>query len=343
MFTARRSRIKPVSAGLALALAVATLAACSSSSADTAAGRSASPTSAPTVQVGKNAGGAATAVDLEVTADAAIRAELPKEILDSGKLVIGIGALPSGSPPLAYVGDDQKTLAGSEPDLGRLISAVFGLQADVQNASWENLFVRIDSGQFNVGFSNITVTELRKEKYDFATYRQDNLGFEVLKKSDWNFDGNYLNLAGKTVSVGSGTNQEKLLLEWSNKLTGAGKAGVTVKYFNDNNARLLALQSGRIDAHFGPNPTNQYEIAQSASGANPLRDAGAVSGAGSTLQGLIAATTKKDSGLVKPLNDAVNYLIKNGQYAKWLKAYNLSSESVVTSEINPPGLPKTNS
>ena len=67
----------------------------------------------------------------------------------------------------------------------------------IDNATWDNLFVGIDSGKTDVGISNITDTEQRKEKYDFASYRQDNLGFEVTKASTWNFDGNYENLAGQ--------------------------------------------------------------------------------------------------------------------------------------------------
>ena len=49
------------------------------------------------------------------------------------------------------------------------------------------------------------------------------------------------------------------------------------------------------------------------------------------------------SGLAKPVADAINYLIQHGQYAKWLAAYNLSNEAVASSQINPPGLPLTNS
>jgi polar amino acid transport system substrate-binding protein len=339
----RTTGVATIGAALAALLVGSALASCGTSSANASDNAPVSSTSPQVVDIGKNAGKTATPVQLTITPDPAIRAEVPKAILDSGKLVIGVGALPAGFPPLAYVGDDQKTLTGSEPDLGRLIAAVFGLKPDVENASWENLFVRLDSGQFNVGLSNITDTEERKEKYDFASYRQDNLGFEVLKSNPWNFAGNYENLSGKTVAVGSGTNQEKILLEWSKKLKAEGKPGITPKYYQDNNATLLALDSGRIDAYFAPNPGNQYQIAQTASGVHPLRSAGTFSGAGATLQGLIAATTKKDDGLVKPLNDAINLLIKNGQYATWLKAYGLTSEAVPTSEINPPGLPKTNS
>ena len=52
-------------------------------------------------------------------------------------------------------------MTGSEPDLGRLVAAVFGLKPVLQNSAWENLFAGIDSGRINVGFSNFTVTEER--------------------------------------------------------------------------------------------------------------------------------------------------------------------------------------
>jgi polar amino acid transport system substrate-binding protein len=271
-----------------------------------------------------------------------IRAELPAEIRDSGKLTIGGGALPSGFPPLDFIGSDQKTITGAEPDLGRLVAAVFGLKPVLTNSTWDNLFVGIDSGKNDVGFSNITDTEQRKLKYDFASYRQDNLAFEVLKSSAWNFNGDYKTLAGQTVAVSSGTNQEKILLEWQKQLKSAGKT-LTVKYFTDQNGVNLALASGRISAYFGPNPGIQYHIGQVAKTTKPTRNAGKWSGAGGTLQGLIAATTKKGNGLVKPLADAINHLIEDGAYAKWLAAWDLSNEAVTTSQINPPGLPITNS
>lgn len=328
--------------GAALAAgAVATIAACSSS------GGAASPPSkdgsgATTVQVAGLAGAPFTPTTLSVKQVDSIRNEVPASILKTGKLVIGVGALPSTYPPLVITGTDQKTLTGSEPDLGRLVAAVFGLQPVVANATWENLFIGIDSGRSDVGFSNITDTEERKRKYDFASYRDDNLGFEVNKDSTWNFDGKYQNLAGLTVSVGSGTNQEKILLEWKTKLAAEGKK-LDLKYFPDQNAVNLALASGKIDAYFGPNPGIQYHVAQTAKTPNPTRGAGTYSGAGETLQGLIAATTKKGNGLAKPVQDAINYLISNGQYAQWLKAYNLSNEAVAKSELNPPGLPLSNS
>ncbi|MBY8887616.1 ABC transporter substrate-binding protein [Streptomyces sp. PTM05] len=321
--------------GAVVAGLVAGLAACG---ATTAASDSTADTAPGTVTVGALSNGAAQQVALKVPEVASLHAELPKSVAASGQLVIGVGALPAGFPPLAYVGSDQRTLVGSEPDFGRLVAAVLGLKPVVRNSTWDNLFVGIDSGRTDVAFSNVTDTEQRKEKYDFASYRQDNVAFEVLKGNSWNFDGDYENLAGKTVAVGSGTNQEKILLAWKAKLAAQGKS-LTVKYFPDDNSTYLALAGRRIDAYFGPNPDVAYHVRQDANTTSATRDAGTYSGAGASLQGLIAATTKKGDGLVKPLADAINYLIKNGQYARWLAAWNLSNEAVTTSRVNPPGLP----
>lgn len=299
-------------------------------------------TASDKVTIGTVSNGAAQQAELSVPVVESLRAQLPKAVRDRGELVIGVGALPAGFPPLTYVGTDQKTITGSEPDLGRLVAATLGLKPVVKNSTWENLFVGIDSGKVDVAFTNVTVTEERKKKYDFASYRQDNLAFEALKENTWEFGGDYRNLAGKTVSVSKGTNQEKILLEWQKKLQAEGK-DITVKHFPDANSVYLALSGKKIDLNFGPNPAIAYHIAQTASGNAPTRKAGSFSGASETLQGLIAATAKKGSGLAEPVAQAINHLAGTGQYAQLLTAWNLSDEAVTTSQVNPPGLPTTNS
>ncbi|MDH6212737.1 ABC transporter substrate-binding protein [Streptomyces pseudovenezuelae] len=335
-----RSRLtRGLTAGTVVAALAGGLAACGG---DSDAATTTDSAAAGSVTVGALSLGAAKETTLKVSEVKSISAELPKDIAKSGKLEIGVGFLPAGSPPLGYVGSDQKTLTGSETDIGRLVAAVLGLKPELKNSTWENLFIGLDSGKVQVAFSNVTDTEERKQKYEFASYREDNLGFAASASSKWNFDGNYENLAGKTVAVGAGTNQERILLEWKKKLAAEGKK-LTIKYFQDNNSTYLALAAGKIDAYLAPNPSVSYQVTQTKGTAKAVRDAGTYSGAGSSLQGLIAATAKKDSGLAKPLAAAINYLIENGQYAKWLAAWNLSNEAVAKSEVNPPGLPLDNS
>lgn len=330
--------VRPTLLRAAALVAVAGLLPACGSAAGTENSASSSSGGTTTVVVADKAGPGYTPTTLQVPAVPQIAAQVPKAVRDRGTLIIGVGALPAGYPPLVFTGTDNKTIVGSEPDLGRLVAAVLGLKATVSNATWENMFIGFQSGRTDVGFSNITDTEERKQKYDFASYREDNLGFEVRGSDPWEFAGDYRNLAGRTVAVGSGTNQEKILLEWKKKLKAQGK-DVTVKYFPDSASTYLALDSGRIDTYFGPNPGIAYHLAQGAKN----RNAGTFSGAGETLQGLIAATTLKGDGLAQPVAAAINCLIEHGQYAAWLKAYGLSNEAVAHSQINPAGLPLSNS
>jgi polar amino acid transport system substrate-binding protein len=165
----------------------------------------------------------------------AIAALLPAGVRASGKLVIGVGAAGAGFPPLAFTATDNKTLIGSEPDIAVAVAGVLGLRPELENTSWENLFVGLDSGKYQLGASNITVTEERKQKYDFATYRLDNLAFEARKGATWTVTGPE-DVAGKTIAVGSGTNQEKILVEWSKQDERDGLKPVDIKYYQTNQA-----------------------------------------------------------------------------------------------------------
>jgi polar amino acid transport system substrate-binding protein len=336
MSNVRPHRRAVTAAAIAIALASG-IAACGDG--DDAKAGAAAP--AGTVAIGAQADGIAKPTALNVDKQQAIADLVPATIKADGKLSIGLGALPTGFPPLAFVGDDDKTVTGAEPDLGRLVAAVLGLEPEFNNDTWDNLFVGIDSGRNEVGFSNITDTEQRKEKYDFASYRQDNLGFAVKAGSAWSFNKEYKNLAGLKVAVGAGTNQEKILVAWQDKLKAEGKS-LDIKYFADTPSTFKALVSGQIDAYFGPNPGIAFQISKAQGTADAVANGGVYSGAGESLQGLIAATTKKDNDFVKALAAAINYLIEHGQYKQWLAAYNLDTEAVPTSQVNPPGLPKSN-
>lgn len=104
-------------------------------------------------------------------------AQLPKglHLAVPGKLTVAVAAL--NSPPLTVFSDDNKTLLGSEVDIARLVADSLGLELNVVPTSWEDWPLGVASGKYDAAVSNITVTKERKEKFDFATYRKDSLGF----------------------------------------------------------------------------------------------------------------------------------------------------------------------
>ncbi|MEV5260819.1 ABC transporter substrate-binding protein [Streptomyces anulatus] len=261
---------------------------------------------------------------------------VPEAIRERGTLRLGASA--EAVPPLGFYATDDKTRIGSEIDIATLVADTLGLKPEFEQVSWENLFVGLDSSKFDGVLSNVTVTEERKEKYDFATYRLDNIAFEAKKGSGWKVK-EPADVAGRTISVSSGTNQEKILVEWSEKNVEAGREPVDIKYFQKDTDYYLALQSGRIDAHLGPSPVAAYHVAS----AGQSEIVGQLSGAGGGLQGKIAATTKKGSGLVEAYAAAIDHIVRDGSYGKVLERWGLSGEAVEKSEINPPGLPKAKS
>ncbi|MGW4015997.1 ABC transporter substrate-binding protein [Rhodococcus ruber] len=276
-----------------------------------------------------------TADQNRITTDSVpeIAAKVPQPIRDRGTLIVTGSA--GTAPPLRFYADDDKTIIGSETDFAHLLGDVLDLDVELTAADWAQNFVRVDSGEADVFISNVTVTEERKEKYDFSTYRLDNLAFEVKKDSGIEVK-DPKDVAGLKVGVSSGTNQEALLVEWNEQNIAAGLEPTEILYFQNATDYYLALGSGRIDAYFGPNPSASFHVIQ----AGETEIAGTFSGAGADLQGEIAVLTKKDNGLIEAINAALNHVIENGTYQQVLDRWGIANEAVATSVINPPGLPK---
>ena len=251
--------------------------------------------------------------------------------IEAGKLTVATSPF---AAPLALYADDDETIIGNEVDLAQLIADGLGLELNIQAVAWADWPLGIQSGKYDLILSNVTVTEERKELYDFSSYRQDLLGFYVKSDSPIDSITQAADVAGLTIIVGSGTNQEKILQAWDAENTKAGLDPVEYLYFDDQSAADLALKSGRADANFGPNATSAYAAAATAE----TKLVGTVNG-GWPLTADIAAATAKGNGLIEPVNLVLKAAIEGGQYGEVLKRWGLTSESIDDSLINPPGLP----
>ncbi len=249
-----------------------------------------------------------------------------------GTLTVGVLG---GYPPFAVVGPDNKTFVGSDPDLAQLIADSLGLKLEVVNVAWEDWPLAVASGRFDAALTNVTVTEERKKKFDFSTYRRDVLAFYVRKNSPIRRINRPQDVAGLKVAVGPSTNQEQILLRWSQLDVAAGLRPAQPMYYDDDAVRRLALESGRIDAFFGPNAEAAYESAEWGT----TRLVGLVPG-GWPLTADVAVVTRKSSGLAPAITYALNAQISNGNYRKVLALWHLSSEAIEVSRTNPPGLPE---
>jgi len=258
---------------------------------------------------------------------------LPKNGLATpGKLTVGTNPYVL---PLGANATDDKTIIGNEPDIAQLIADSLGLELNLVPTAWEDWPLGLSSGKFDAVISNVTVTEERKELFDFATYRQDVLGFYVKSDNKITSIKEAKDVAGLKIIVGSGTNQEKILVAWDQENKKKGLKPVDFQYYDDDAAGDLAIQSGRADATFAPNATSAYKAA--TNGQTKL--VGIVNG-GWPLTANIAVATKKGNGLAAAYAEALNGLIKSGKYDQVLARWGLTAERVDKSLLNPPGLPK---
>ncbi|MHC6222594.1 ABC transporter substrate-binding protein [Arthrobacter sp. MMS24-S77] len=255
--------------------------------------------------------------------DSAVAAAVPAAIGKDGKLTV---ATTAGSIPLSFHATDDKTPIGVEVDIAQLVADKLGLALDVQVTSWENWPLKTQSGDFEAVFSNVGINKDRVKLFDFSTYRAAYMGFEAKKSSTYNIKGAD-DISGLKVSVGSGTNQEKILLAWNKDLESRGKAPATLQYYSSDADTVLALSSGRTDLNIAPYPSVSYR----ENTRNDLKVVGKVN-AGWPSETLVAATTLKGNGLAPAITDALNSAIKDGTYGKVLERWGLSGEALPESK-----------
>jgi len=325
----RRSRL--LAAAVVLPL-IAGLAACSSASADSDKD---SDQQAAAQKAGLEVNTTPDQDRIHTTKDDAAIALLPAAYKDKDTLKVAVSAYVA---PLAFLADDEKTPIGNETDIAQLVGDALGKKVEWEVTAWADWPLALSSGKVDAIISNVTVTEERKETIDFSSYRNDELGW-LVTTTNKNVPAAITkpaDIAGLTVAVGSGTNQEKILLEWDKENVAAGLKKVNIEYFENDGDTILALQSGRIDTSFGPNATAAYKAVVSP---DEFKVIGTLNG-GWPATAQIAVGTKKGNELAPAITAALNHAIEDGSYAKVLERWGLTAEGIAKSETNPAGLPK---
>lgn len=235
---------------------------------------------------------------LPVTRDPQAIAKIPPgyRFVEPGTLTVAISAL--NSPPLALLASDNRTRIGSDPDIARLLAGSLGLKLRLVPTAWEDWPLGIASGRYDVALINIAVN-------------------------------GPADLAGRKVIVGSGTNQERILLGWNEDNRAAGRPQAQPVYLTDDASGNLYIQSGRADIFFGPQSVAAYKAA--------LNGQTRVVGLGPK-KAWVATTTKKGNGLVYALQAALDGAIARGEYQQVLARWGEQGEAVAQSVVNPPGI-----
>jgi polar amino acid transport system substrate-binding protein len=257
-----------------------------------------------------------------VTVDETIAAAVPAAIKSKGTLTI---ASDGAYPPNEFIGADGKTVEGMDPDLAKALGDVLGLQIKVVVTTFDGIIPGLAAGRYDLGMSSFTDTKEREQVVDFVTYFEAKTAFFVKTDGGPTING-LADLCGHTVAAQRGTTQAADATTQNAECKKAGKPGVTVRVYPDQNAANLALTSDRGDvgmadlppaADFVNKSNGEFKLSGEPYGPFPY-----------------GIAIPKGNGMAQPLLDALKVLIANGTYTAILTKWGVQDGAIDDPKIN---------
>jgi polar amino acid transport system substrate-binding protein len=254
------------------------------------------------------------------TVNASIAAQVPARYKAKGSLTV---ASEAQYAPNEFIAPDGHTVIGMDPDLVSAIAAVMGLKTNVVNSTFEAIIPGLAAGRYDLGASSFTDTKEREKTVDFVTYLS--VGQAFLTKANGGPKPNALaELCGLSVSVEKGTVEFEEAEKQNKKCKAAGKP-IKLLVFPGQNDANLALSSGRAEVDYADSPIIAYQV----------RKLGVSVRSGPTFgTAPYGLALPKNSGLAKPVLEALKVLIANGTYTSILKKWELQSAAISNPAIN---------
>jgi polar amino acid transport system substrate-binding protein len=262
----------------------------------------------------------ATTISTPAT-DSTVAAQVPSKF-KSKTLVVAADATYA---PNEFIGSNGKTVEGMDPDLGKALAAVMGIKVKVVNTSFDGIIPGLAAGKFDVGMSSFTDTKERQKTVDFVTYFQAGTSFYV-KATGGPTINTLADLCGHSVGVERGTTQADDATAQSGKCKSAGKSGVKVAVYPDQNAANLAISSGRQQVGMADSPVAAYIVKQS-NGQFKLTGK-------SYNTAPYGIAIPKGSGLAKPFLSALKVLMSDGTYKAILTKWGIADGAITNPKIN---------
>jgi polar amino acid transport system substrate-binding protein len=174
-------------------------------------------------------------------------------------------------PPEESFGAGNKPI-GSDIDIGTNVAKQMGVKASFANTTFDSIIAALNAKKCDAIISGMNDTPARRKQVDFVDYLKVGQSLMV-KKGNPEHITTLADLAGKSVSVESGTTNRDFLASQSSKLTSSGKKAITIKTFPKDTDAASALKAGRVDAYFGDSPVVVYYVSKDPSfavGGSPI-------------------------------------------------------------------------
>ena len=264
----------------------------------------------------------ASSATSKLTKQPKIAKMVPAKLRSKGTLTVASDATYA---PMEFIAKDGKTVVGVDADLAKALGTVMGLKLSVQNASFDGIIPGLKAGKYDIGMSSFTDTKARQKVVDFVTYFSAGTSFYEKASGGPALKG-LASLCGKSVAVENGTTEQSDATAQNKKCKKAGKPGVTVKAYPDQNSANLAISSGHEQIGMADSPVAAYIVKQSNGQFKLVGKSYGTAPYGIALP--------KGNGMTKPMLAAVKYLMKQGTYKKILKKWGVQAGAISNPKIN---------
>ena len=129
--------------------------------------------------------------------------------------------------PYTYHADDG-TLTGFEVDVANAIGEKMGYKVEFVETEWDSMFAALDAGNFDVVMNQVTMTDERKEKYDFSTpyiYTKPIL----IVAADNDEIKSFEDVAGKKAAEGLTSNFNQIAQDYGAEIVGQDKFALAME------------------------------------------------------------------------------------------------------------------
>lgn len=203
--------------------------------------------------------------------------------------------------------DGSGGLVGIDMDLVRAVAKDQGFKVDIKSLGFSAALQALSSGQVDAVIAGMSITDKRKQVYDFSEPYFDSGVQMAVAENDETTNG-YNDLNGKTVAAKTGSEGET----YAKSI--AGQYGFTVKSLDQSATMYELVKSGNAVAVFDDYPVLAYGIAQN-NGLKTVTDK--VPGASYGF----AVNKAQNTDLLAAFNDGLAKLKANGEYQKLLDTY----------------------
>lgn len=234
----------------------------------------------------------------------------PKEVPVKKELKVACVAT---YPPFVYK-DTEGKIVGFDVDLTRAVAKELGSDVVYVSMPFNEMVPALVENKADIAVAAVDMTQDRAEKVDFSNIYYSKENVYILARKEDNSIRNPEDLKDKIVAVEKGT----LYVDT------AKQYGAKVKEYDYHDQLITAVENHEADALILDKPVARYYLSHGAS--EKLKPAGLISGSG----GFVMMISKSDKGLQKKVNDALDKLMKNGEYDKiydrWFAYTNFSKE-----------------